>query len=343
MAYLFGDANNASAGKMSGMMAMNRCPSIAEAIEIANGAVSETDRGASNVNVVSNPDFETNTSGYDAINATLTRNTTSPISGTADAKTTFPASSGSRGIRWLEKTDWHLMGGRRVRVSFDYYVSDPLLLIDLVLWTFSGSYGKSIAADLNATTATRASFEFVIPGSLNSSSRLCWVRNVGDTTGGDLFVDNVEVEDLGITVDLPPSSLQLAPGQWLDESGNGGHPVLPDGMRMGEAKTEGVLFAENEFTASAVGQPICADLPVLPADCQLTLMMKASVSGDFNIGDGADPDRYAAGVTIGTDWAPVSQLQHTHDSTNRKIVVTPTMSYSGVVSTSVRVGKLFSG
>lgn len=340
MAYLFGDAYTPSAGKMSGMMAMNRCPSVAEAIEILEAGVPEADCGASVANVVSNPDFETNTSGYDAINATLSRNTTSPISGTADAKTTIPASSGSRGMRWLERTDWHLMGGRRVRVSFDYYVSDPLLLIDLVLWTFSGSYGKSIAANLNATTATRVSFEFVVPGALNSSSRLCWVRNVGDSVGGDLFTDNVEVEDLGVTSDLLSSSLQLAPGLWLDESGNGGHVVLPDGMRMGEAKTEGVLFAENEFDSSAIGQPICADLPVLPADCQVTLMMKATVEATFNIGDGSVADYYAAGVTIGASWQPVALSEHASDGTNRKIVVTPTASYSGVVSTKVKVERL---
>lgn len=323
MAYLFGDANNASAGKMGGFMAMNRCPSLAEAIEIANGVVSEVDRGASEV-------ASTSWSWQNAA-GTMEALTTS------GTDITSAVNSSGIGIVCNSSADSVLGGpfeiGHRYRVECDLAVNSGTVRVRIAPTFDLSAGGMEQIASVTSAQNGRFVIEFVprVKGSF---------FGFYNDTSFNFSASNFKAQKIGITADLPPSSLQLAPGQWLDESGNKGHVLLPDGMRMGESKTEGRLFAENTFDSSTTGQPICADVPVLPADYQVTLMMKASVSGDFNIGDGSDEDYYAAGVTIGTDWEPVALLKHASDGTNRKIVITPTSSYDGTVSTKVKVERL---
>ena len=357
MAYLFGDANNASAGKMSGFMAMNRCPSLAEAIEIANGAVSEADRGGSEVWVYES-DFSSGTDGLLSSQVIATGNADS-IEGEDNWYSARPATTSSAThTAAFTPTSMPIYGRRGyeqyIGIEFKYFVPSGQTNVNgirLIAVSEGGSVADQsppVEVNLNVTGSVET-YQAILQMPVNWNGQIYWqltkdsnVTFSGVTGGADdlAYLKDVKIKLQGITADLPPSSLQLAPGLWLDESGNGKHPVLPDGMRMGESKTEGRLFAENEFTASAVGQPICADVPVLPADTQVTLMMKATVEATFNLGDGSDDDYYAAGVTIGTDWEPVTLLKHVSDGTNRRIVITPTASYSGVVSTKVKVERL---
>lgn len=344
MAYLFGDANAPSAGKMSGMMCMNRCPTVAEAIEILEAGVPEADRGATNVNQFSGDtaDFEGGTvggwaaegSGTDIV---LSVESADPIFGTYSLKVEALSGVSPNGRIWTLLGEQMQPGEQW---DFEFWIkSDSPKTIDQIVMRFStdGSSSGANETTLEDIAVSPAARKVSFSYTAGILARTLWIQGLPE---GVYILDGFKQFRKGVTFDLPPSSLQLSPGLWLDESGNGGHPVLPDGMRIGAPKTEGVLFAENEFTASAVGQPICADVPVLPADCQLTLMMKATVEATFNIGDGSVADYYASGVTIGTGWAPVALSEHASDGTNRKIVVTPTASYSGVVSTKVKVEML---
>jgi hypothetical protein len=312
------------------MLAMNRCPTVAEAIEILEAGVPEADRGGKNETVaITNADFSDGSTGWDTVQGT-------PVytDGTVELE-------GGAAIRQTGIDLYPKGVSRLFRIKAKKADGSGTTLMRVTAVNSSNASDDEHFISSTEVTSTYQWYEVRVKNEAGETNfdRLIMKEQSG-VSGRVLVVDEVQLVGYGLTADLPPSSLQLAPGLWLDESGNGGHPVLPDGMRIGEAKTEGVLFAENEFTASAVGQPICADVPVLPADCQVILMMKASVSGDFNIGDEADPDRYAAGVTIGTGWAPVALSEHASDGTNRKIVVTPTASYSGVVSTKVKVERL---
>ena len=341
MAYLFGDANNASAGKMGGFMAMNRCPSLADAIEIANGVVSEVDRGGSQVRVYEG-DFSSGTDGFIYVSGGAIAGNINGIGG-EDNWCRLTRTAGTAG-RTTATRDSSLSVGYQHKGSVKFY--NPEASTVYIGWyTGSGYPAGGTAADdyveVPAGSSAVLNISFLSSDDAITFS-VCGADGVitNMSSGQIFYFKDVSVNQTGITADLPPSSLQLAPGQWLDESGNKAHVLLPDGMRVGEAKTEGVLFAENEFAASAIGQPICADVPVLPADYQVTLMMKATVEATFNLGDGSDDDYYAAGVTIGTDWEPVTLLKHASDGTNRKIVITPTASYDGTVSTAVKVVRL---
>jgi hypothetical protein len=152
---------------------------------------------------------------------------------------------------------------------------------------------------------------------------------------------NFKIREVGQTASLQPTGIQLAPGQWIDQHPNAKHVIIPDGARLADQKLEGVLRGRNIFSASTTGQHmIGANLNALPLNARLTLSAIATVSGTFDIGDGVDQDRYAAGVTIGTTWSNITMLTRFHDATNRKIVLTPTSSYTGTVTSAARVERL---
>lgn len=164
----------------------------------------------------------------------------------------------------------------------------------------------------------------------------------GGEVGDKIYVSSGGTKkQIGQTTELLPESIQLAPGQWLDTSGNRSHVYLPDGTSTQKVSQSGYIYGTNTWAASTTGQHIAGiDAVILPTDSGIRVRAKATDSGTFDLGDGVDQDRYAAGVTIDTDWKDITLLLPANDNTNRKLVWTPTASYTGAVETAVLVEKL---
>ena len=358
MAYLFGDANNASAGKMSGFMAMNRCPSLAEAIEIANGAVSEADRGGSEVWVYES-DFSSGTDGLLSSQVIATGNADS-IEGEDNWYSARPATTSSAThTAAFTPTSMPIYGRRGyeqyIGIEFKYFVPSGQTNVNgirLIAVSEGGSVADQsppVEVNLNVTGSVET-YQSILQMPVNWNGQIYWqltkdsnVTFSGVTGGADdlAYLKDVKIKLQGITADLPPSSLQLAPGQWLDESGNKGHVLIPDGMRVNNSTHKIIeIPATLEWNGDDSPQPLVADQNILPADAFLMHVI-ADVEGtpvDGNLGDGADADKFctaAQNANLETGPNNLAIKSPVNDGTNRKMVWTPTANFTGKIHFTV--------
>lgn len=347
MAYFQGSAVAGSAGRLAEFSALNRSMTQAEHVLYFKEGVAVADRGASQVPVYES-DFSAGVDGWSLTNgATITGNVDG-IDGQNDwLQITGGGATNSGAIKSISA----IAQGRNAKVKIRVHVAatnvDCNGIVLFLLTAAGGSISNAgrqylspgIGATADYIVERKALFSALGQVNVRLSNNDSATPSV--TSGDTVYIKFVEVNQIGLTSQLAPESIQLTPGQWL-ESVNKSHVILPNGARVQEPKTSGVVRGVNTFSASDVGQPLNnVDLPILPSsEVALTLRCKATVEATFNIGDGVDADRYAAGVTIGTDWTPITLLKLSHDGTNRKIVITPTASYSGVVTTAARVDLL---
>lgn len=316
MAYLFGDANNASAGKMSGFMAMNRCPSLAEAIEIIEAGADPADVGADGVEVATNGGFDSDVSGWDV---------SSPVTIVwDDGQAVVNRNNGT--LSKLPSQAGIVPGARyRVRINItamsdalSFYLGTPGLDTETAFDTLG-------AKEFFAVAGPGGRFYF---GPTGDAAATC-------------AVEDISVVRAGITANLPPSSLQLSPGLWLDESGNKGHVLIPDGMRVNNSTHKIIeIPATLEWNDDDSPQPLVADQNILPADAFLMHVI-ADVEGtpvDGNLGDGAVADKFctaAQNANLETGPNNLAIKSPVNDGTNRKMVWTPTENFTGKIHFTV--------
>jgi len=356
--YLLGSATERSNGRVGGLRKWNRAPSLEEAIAIAKAGPAESDRGASVVPVYES-DFSAGVGGSTGeLRASVTGNETIGGEGgwlkctvTADGS----ASVAIGGVGSFPNNQYRT-NKSRLKIGYKVYLPSTnaagsgffvgpsstatgrVYNINPVVAGFSS--GLKIEATDQVVTVLAETTGIISDGAIHNAI-IGWL--IGGVTGDVFYVKEVFGAVLGNTVDLAPSSIQLAPGQWLD-SANGKHWHIPDGFRLGRPRTTGQLRGVNTWDNDVTPQPLNgADLNCIPADAEVTIRAKVGAgSHDFDIGDGVDGDRYAAAVTIGTDWTPIplDKIASASDGTYRKIVFKPTTAFDGTLTTSVRVVKL---
>lgn len=340
-AYLLGSETQPSVGRLGRFRKFNRASTQAEKAARFMAGVAEADRGASQINRITgdSANFEGGTVGSWVANSqggSVSANSTTPIAGTFDLQITTTTSDTAGGNLSLGA----VAAGQRFLIAFDYIATGGT-------WQVSFRTSTSGSGPILAGTNIETSGSIVADGVV----RRCFIDRLFTDSGTPrlmlrntagsiqtIRIDNVQFERIGNTVDLSPSSIQLAPGQWLENSGNKGHVHIPDGCRLFNPETDGQVRGANTWAASDTLQYITGvDAPVLPLNATLTLLAKASASATFDLGDGVDQDRYGVGVTIGTEWAPVMLAKYSHDATNRDLTIKPTESYTGTVETVWKV------
>jgi hypothetical protein len=348
--HLLGSGVQGSAGRMGRFQHFNRAMTSAERTALFQAGVAEVDRGASQVPVYTS-NFSAGVDGWVERFGTALTGNIDAIGGEDDWLEITATGTGSN--RRCRRPVSFSIGARLKRIKIKIFVpSTNVTCAGGRLRLASGAAADDNFVNLGAQTllvppALDTVFETVLEntgdGSLSTQLLMTLVPASGSTldsvTSGDkIYIKAVEAFDLGNTVNLSPTGIQLAPGQWLDSSGNKSHVHLPGGTRLLNPATQGQVRGTNVWAASDTLQYVNnVNAVALPTNIILTLYAKATVSGTFDLGDGSDQDRYGAGVTIGTTWAPVTTLLPTHDGTNRKLTVKPTSSYSGTVETTWRV------
>jgi len=339
MPYLLGSASQNSPGRLGRFQALNRSLTQSEAALYFKEGVAEADRNASQT-----PFYSSNFGGgsdnwANAENATVSGNVDGP--GGQNDWLEIKSSISTNG-QHRARGGVYLPAGKRTKIPLTYFIPNTNSACDGLRFYLSDG-GSQAVGDIQAVVNQVTTIQLdVIPG---VSSRLFLVMVDGTSNSfaaldDVVYIKGVDFVNIGQTARLTPADIQLTPGQWL-ESVNKAHVFLPNGARAQEPKRTGMLYGTNTFSSSAIGQPLQnVDWHIVPADAGVTLRMKATVSATFNIGDGVDVDRYAAAVTIGTDWTNITIANPASDGTNRKIVITPTASYSGVVTTAARVDLL---
>ena len=345
MAYLLGSATEASIGRISSLKALNRAMSAAELASLYASGVESAEMAASNT-----PEYI-----FDFLN------TDGVFTGVSGATVTAVDGIFSRDdVLKIESNGSSSTRARRVNIGNHLFLNTKFTIMAAIPSGNVTCTGFRVALTEPGTDAievseayqlsetdTWESFESgILALATEDSTRRIAIYPITDSggitvTSGDIvYVDDLSLYKCGQTANLGANNIQLAAGQWI-ETENNAHAIIPDDARVIEAKQSGVLKGGTTFTASAVGQHICgADAVVLPDNVKVTMNMKATVSASFDIGDGVDQDYYAAAVTIGTEWGEVSLLKKFHDGTNKKIVLTPVSTYTGVVTSAVRVDKL---
>jgi hypothetical protein len=340
--HLLGSGVQGSVGRMGRFQHFNRAMTSAERTALFQAGVAEADRGASNT-IINTMNFSAGVDGWAANSGVALTGNQDAIGGEDD----WLKIERTGAIDGVRVTKAMLTAGKNYSISgmkinnpggvtrwFGVFIGDTP--------TLGGSTPATAFVEIPAGSTAVLSFP---SGRIAATTTM----TVGPTlntgifwsavpTGTVFYVKGMVTKQIGNTVNLSPTGIQLAPGQWLDSSGNKSHVHLPDGTRLLNPATQGQVRGTNTWSASDTLQYVNGvNSNILPNNVILTLYAKATVSGTFDLGDGSDQDRYGAGVTIGTTWAPVTTLLPTHDGTNRKLTVKPTASYSGTVETTWRV------
>lgn len=352
--YLLGSATERSIGRVSGLRKWNRAPSLDEAIQIAQAGPAESDRGTSVVPVYES-DFSAGVGGSTGeLRASVTGNETIGGEGgwlkctvTADGS----ASVAIGGVGSFPNNQYRT-NKSRLKIGYKVYLPSTnaagsgffvgpsstatgrVYNINPVVAGFSS--GLKIEATDQVVTVLAETTGIISDGAIHNAI-IGWLT--GGVTGDVFYVKEVFGAVLGITADFAPSMIQLAPGQWLDTSGNGKHAYIPDGFRLGAASRSGDLSSVLTWEASSTDPRYVTGVnaSAVPANSAVTIYAKADASGTFNIGDGSNDTYYASAVSIGTTWTPITLTNPVNDGTNRKIVLTPTSAYAGSVTISAQV------
>jgi len=259
-------------------------------------------------------------------NSTYTVQVTSAITATV-ASNVLAIVSGGIGKKGLTFTDFTT--NSQVRVNFNitaisetWYLYDydgaNLIVLDTItsvgvydaVLTFSGGYG---------------------------------LRLFTETLGGSITIDGstgFNIIPLGATLALEPENIQLSPGQWLDAANNH-HAKLPEeGTSLIRPQSDGEIRWTNTWAASSAGQYLGGiNEDIFPSDkirIEWISIQTATTGVNITIGDQTDTDRYVESVALAEEMDISSPAHRNHDGTNLKLVITPSGTYTGSITTVIK-------
>lgn len=361
MSYLLGSATEGSPGRIGRFRASNRAMSQAEmsaqfmagpaARDMATNGLS-----ASNVAPVA-PNFALGAEGYTAVNATLETNQT--VGGESGwAKLTFTTTGVTVGIRRIGFYQWTAYENYNLEIKFfvpsanvglnggiHHSTSTSSNANSLRLSNNGVIYGSGLSGDFFSTSVnmniTTKDKVLTLSGPVRSRSTNAddWRVDVSGTEviAGDVMYIKMKAVRAGVTADLAPSSIQLSPGQWLEQNGN--HIHIPDGFRLMNPETSGDLRFNNSWNNDNTLQyGNNANTNVFAPNTyieEVIIIPTASSASGFELGNGVDQDYY--GVVNGPVVANVPihvGLNTQIPDSNRRFTIKPIANYSGAIKTT---------
>lgn len=338
--HLLGSGTERSQGRLGGFKKFNYAPSLAEAVSIAAGGVPEGLRGASVVTPFYESDFSSGVDGWVPVGSSITLTGNVDGIGGEDNWARIVRTGPSGGMS-VQRPVTIAAGKKRTLVRLFNPIGSPITHVRVA--SLSDIIGAVASVVVAVPTNTQVDAVLNFESTQNAAISIIPCLSDGAlatlANGTTIYFKNVVHFKKGLTSQLTPESIQLAPGQWLDTSGNGKHAYVPDGFRLGAASRSGDLSSVLTWEASSTDPRYVAGVnaSAVPADSAITLYAKASSAGTFDIGDGSNATYYESAVSIGTDWAPITLTNVVNDGTNRKIVLTPTSAYEGSATISAQV------
>lgn len=339
--YLLGTASQASIGRLGKFEPFNRAMTAAELASHFKSGVAAVDREAIAGNVVVGNDstFETVgnwvpaastiTGGYDSGDAgheSCLRIVATATSGRAELAT-------SNLLRVPP-------AGKLKKIKFSYkYVQATGMNHDGKL-----QFGGTIISYLSRSNTTWADVELFTIANISSPIRF-YCTDASFSAGNELLVDNFTIEQVGQTASLQPTGIQLAPGQWIDQSTNAKHVIIPDGARLASPAQNGIIRRTVTWTAESIGKDILGGaLAALPLNSVIEKVYLDFTSGtpvDGNLGDGSNVSRFCnsthnSGLVSGMNQLAIDEGKN--NGTNRRLIWTPVGVFTGTIKFLIKVG-----
>jgi hypothetical protein len=323
-----GTTTTRTAGSLQASRLFNRALTAAEVLDLSINGVALADRGGpSQLVTIQNSTFDSGATGWTSATV-VDGELVISISGNQESGTdtgTIPANT-------------------RVIVRAVVRSTGGLVIPQFRLTT--GGFNDNAQGLLNPAPATYAAgsvIEFTATNAGIARSRL-WIREQSGVSGRTVFVDQVQIRNIGLTSELLASNAQSDTGQIFDTSGNKNHALLPASgatvVGRPVSQTREVRWTNTWAGTNELQYIGGVNQAILPANAYIESII-GTVSGatphDIIVGDGSDTDRY---VTITTGLAAgttsFTLANRTTDGTNLKLTVDPdtdaTMSIAWVIS-----------
>ena len=327
----------------------NRALSAADALDLYRNGVGFADKGASQTpSYVS--DFSAGADGWTTISgATVTGN----IDQDADGAGTPPSDNWLKSER-TDASDGRLEARKTVPLSSGKNWAILVTILNptgSTITHFGLAHDSTPATDrgtiVSVPAGTSVTMWMKLPAKPSSANILyIWPTtsagiSVSFAQGTKFYIKDVSIVQSGVILDLEPESIQPAPGQWLDSSGNKNHAMQPaTGSSLTRPKNDFEFRWTNTWTASSAAQYVGGlNQAVLTVkhciDSWETRAIETTSVQNLEGGDGSDADRFVAAFTPTT--APVNQTlaNRISDGTNLKLVYTPAGTATMTIETII--------
>jgi len=334
--YLLGTDGVRTASNTQFAALYNRALSADDVAYLYKNGIHPADMWGSQTNQISNPDLETNDTGWTASNSlggatySAGRNTTNPITGSGDYKiaVTSPGTSTVYPLIDIDYSDTPTLKNKTAKLSFDYKVNSGSCNV----FARHGAAGDYFIPSAFQLTGTGSYTVDVLLDDSDDNDQTFLRLQFDGTKSFDCQFDNISVKQVGATAAYLPENIQPVPGQWLDASSNKLHALMPAaGCTLMRPKNTFRYEYILTWTASAAAQPICGSTqdPVTTDDHFIERIITENQEEtnlqNVSIGDESDGARYMASATPGTLNTPTKQTvaAATPDGTNYQLLATP--------------------
>jgi len=328
--YIMGTSSTQTEGGWLRSLTYNRAITAADALARIKRGIPSADIYGSVGNKILNSTFEVDTTNWLGMAATISRNTTDPISGAADLLCDIAASAGYRGTYYNPTALF--VAGRRYRLKFKYKTSGQTMRV--ALDNIVTPADQDVATGLNATTSTEVKVEFTANSSVTSASKLLFYRETASATAMTFNIDDVEVEEIGVVSDLSAENAQSDAGQVFDDA-HGNHGLLPASRaRLSKRKRDPAHRSRHTWVNTSEEQYITLFNQNVVPDNEyfesVVVIPTGSTLTGFTIGNGSNSAYYATVTGPITAGVPIYvALDKRFPDSNRKLTIKPTGTFNG--------------
>ncbi|MCD6330233.1 MAG: hypothetical protein J7M10_07820 [Candidatus Cloacimonetes bacterium] len=208
--------------------------------------------------------------------------------------------------------------------------------LDYIHQSTSAYVGEGeISRNINISSAVKQSLIFT---ATYAATHIMFIMS--PLAGGEFSISDFSIIQLGTTLRLEPENIQLSPGQWLDAA-HSNHAKLPaKGATLTRPQSDGIINWVNTWAASSAGQYIGGiNENIFPADNIRIewISYQATATGvNITMGDQTDTDRYVESVALEDELDVSSPAHRNHDGTNLKLVITPSGTFTGSITTTIK-------
>jgi hypothetical protein len=324
----------------------NRVLTAVDVLRLFRFWIDPADKYGCQTSKITNPEFTTDTTGWSGSNYTQSRvdSAVDPgsSSGGSDDYCLKNVATGASSRTMFQSASISAPKGARIDVNFRYYVpfGDP----DAYCSIKNSPFTPITVTTGNLTTKDAWTYvEGYVVLTQDDMTLAFVVGNIssGGAVGDVIYLDSFDYYVRGATIDLNPSGVQPAPGQWLDAGANKLHAMQPASgssrvfqhPKILEVRWTNIWAGTHE--AQYIGGVNQNVLPSNNIRIESITMVATATGVNVIVGDGSDTDRFVASVALAT-YLDCTIANRNHDGTNRKLTIDPDGNFTGSISTTIK-------
>ena len=306
--------------------------------DLYRNGVAESDRDGS-MTPIYESDFSAGLDGFSSSGGTVNVTCTGDIDTDADGVGIPPSNDWIRSLALADKDSLRIYRNYSGLLSKGYFSIEGYVYIPpaLTVSKIQNSYTTGGVQDIQNAQSGLNYFKHTFEPSANVLA----IAVSGTFLNGDaVYFKDIKLTKLGTTLRLEPENIQLSPGQWLDAANNH-HAKLPaEGATLTRPQSDGIIKWTNTWAGTSEGQYICGiNENIFPAEnirIEWISIQTDTTGVNITIGDQTDIDRYVESVALSDELDISSPANRNHDGTNRKLVITPSGTYTGSITTTIK-------